>query len=65
MFIDKLWPPVVLLAGDYGPDGTITPKAYLKHAQEWAAAGADIIGGCCGIGPQHMQLLADSLIPTD
>lgn len=50
-----------VLAGDYDSDGTITPEAYLRHAQDWAAAGADIIGGCCGVGPQHMQLLASRL----
>jgi S-methylmethionine-dependent homocysteine/selenocysteine methylase len=51
----------VVCAGAYDPDGTITPEAYLRHARAWAAAGADIIGGCCGVGPQHMQLLADVL----
>jgi S-methylmethionine-dependent homocysteine/selenocysteine methylase len=45
-------------AGDYGADDTITPEAYLQHAQMWAAAGANIIGGCCGVGPEHMHLLA-------
>lgn len=49
------------IPGDYSPDGIITPEAYLRHAGDWAAAGADIIGGCCGIGPQHLQLLASNL----
>ena len=46
-------------AGDYGADDIITPVAYLRHARTWAAAGADIIGGCCAVGPEHMQLLAE------
>lgn len=48
-------------AGDYDAEGIITPEAYLRHAQRWVAAGANIIGGCCGVGPQHVQLLASSL----
>jgi len=48
-------------ADDYGHDDIITPEAYVRHAQEWAACGADIIGGCCGIGPQHMQMVVTQL----
>jgi S-methylmethionine-dependent homocysteine/selenocysteine methylase len=50
-----------LPCADYDQDGIITAAAYLKHAAAWVAAGVDVIGGCCGIGPQHMQLLVDSL----
>ncbi len=38
-----------------------TPSNYLRWAQEWVAAGADIIGGCCGIGPEHIRVLAEKL----
>ncbi len=27
------------------------PAAYARFAQEWRDLGADILGGCCGIGP--------------
>ena len=37
----------------------VTPKFYLDHAKEWAEAGATIIGGCCGIFPEHIQALRD------
>lgn len=37
----------------------ITPQAYLDWAKRWHAAGAEIIGGCCGIGPEHIALLSD------
>ncbi len=37
---------------DLGPD------AYLKHAQNWAAAGATFIGGCCEVGPAHIAALS-------
>ena len=35
----------------------ITPKEYLAYAQTWKALGATIIGGCCGIGPEHIAAL--------
>lgn len=34
------------------------PAAYLAFARIWAAAGATILGGCCGIGPEHIRALA-------
>lgn len=37
------------------------PHGYLVWAREWVAAGATLVGGCCGIGPEHIQHLATSL----
>ena len=39
----------------------ITPEAYLRYAEQWVESGAEIIGGCCGITPGHIELLANSL----
>ena len=39
----------------------LTPGRYLQHAITWADAGAQLIGGCCGTGPGHIQALADGL----
>ncbi len=33
------------------------PRTYLKFAQKWKKQGATIIGGCCGIGPEHIKTL--------
>ena len=33
------------------------PEAYLEWANAWVAAGATIIGGCCGIGSEHIAEL--------
>jgi len=33
------------------------PAAYARFAEEWRAMGADILGGCCGIGPDHIAEL--------
>lgn len=39
----------------------ITPEKYLKFAQKWKRSGATIIGGCCGIGPDHIRVLSEQL----
>lgn len=39
----------------------LTPDAYLVLAKQWQDAGASIIGGCCGIGPDHIAKLATNL----
>jgi S-methylmethionine-dependent homocysteine/selenocysteine methylase len=35
----------------------LTPARYARFAREWRQRGADIIGGCCGIGPEHIAAL--------
>jgi S-methylmethionine-dependent homocysteine/selenocysteine methylase len=35
----------------------LTPDDYLMFAKRWYQAGASVIGGCCGIGPSHIQAL--------
>jgi homocysteine S-methyltransferase len=37
----------------------ILPKNYCKEAKIWIESGAQIIGGCCGIGPSHIKALTD------
>lgn len=39
----------------------LDPEHYLVWAKQWRSLGASIIGGCCGIGPEHIQLLAQQL----
>jgi homocysteine S-methyltransferase len=47
-------PPVWVFDG-------MTPGQYLQHAITWAQSGAQLIGGCCGTGPGHIQALASRL----
>ena len=35
----------------------VTPQAYLQWARDWVARGAQIVGGCCGVGPEHIAAL--------
>jgi S-methylmethionine-dependent homocysteine/selenocysteine methylase len=39
----------------------LQPPRYLDWAQTWVASGATIVGGCCGIGPDHIATLARGL----
>mmetsp|Transcript_57270 Transcript_57270/g.66905 ORF Transcript_57270/g.66905 Transcript_57270/m.66905 type:complete len:193 (+) Transcript_57270:45-623(+) len=39
-------------------DSNITPDRLKTRAVEWMALGADIVGGCCGVGPEHIEALA-------
>ncbi|HKR70929.1 MAG TPA: homocysteine S-methyltransferase family protein [Streptosporangiaceae bacterium] len=39
----------------------LSPSQYLAEATTWAGCGAQLIGGCCGVGPEHIALLASSL----
>lgn len=36
-------------------------ESYLAFAESWQKAGAEIIGGCCGIGPEHIRALSRAL----
>lgn len=37
----------------------LTPEGYGRFAAAWHGAGASILGGCCGIGPEHIAALRD------
>ena len=39
----------------------VTPDVYLAWARRWIDAGAGVVGGCCGIGPEHVSALSASL----
>ena len=42
-------------------DEDATPDLYWSHAKGWADAGVQLIGGCCGTGPEHIRALAEGL----
>ena len=39
----------------------ISPQDYLDYARQWIEQGVQIIGGCCGIGPEHIRVLRENL----
>ncbi|MFO6296938.1 homocysteine S-methyltransferase family protein [Rahnella selenatireducens] len=36
------------------------PAGYLQFAEDWVAQGATMVGGCCGIGPEHIAALKNA-----
>lgn len=39
----------------------LNPEDYLGWAKQWHKSGASLIGGCCGIGPEHIKVLSTEL----
>ncbi len=37
----------------------LTPQKYLDFVKEWNEIEIDIVGGCCGIGPEHIKRICD------
>ena len=42
----------------WGADAEGGARAYQALARTWLAAGATLVGGCCGTGPAHVRRLA-------
>ncbi len=40
-----------------GLRGDLDPQSYLAFTQGWIGQGASIVGGCCGIGPEHIAAI--------
>jgi S-methylmethionine-dependent homocysteine/selenocysteine methylase len=40
---------------------TIAPAELVSRSKTWKAQGATIFGGCCGIGPDHIQALSKEM----
>ena len=38
------------------------PAGYLDFAKDWVAQGATMVGGCCGIGPEHIAALKQAFV---
>ena len=41
--------------------GVLTAGAYAAKCRAWRAAGATVVGGCCGVSPDHMRAVAAAL----
>jgi methionine synthase I (cobalamin-dependent) len=44
---------------NWGFDSVISPSDFVTAAESWVARGVQIVGGCCGIGPDHIRLLSE------
>jgi S-methylmethionine-dependent homocysteine/selenocysteine methylase len=45
----------------WSPASDVPPDEYARLAGAWLAAGASIVGGCCGTGPAHVAALRRAL----
>jgi methionine synthase I (cobalamin-dependent) len=41
-------------AEGWGFDRRVGPAEFADDALEWIECGARIVGGCCGVGPEHI-----------
>src|SRR5579875_352283 len=41
---------------------TVTPQAFAKVGMQLYEEGANVVGGCCGIGPKHIELLYQTYV---
>jgi homocysteine S-methyltransferase len=51
----------VYRAEDNSWHGTSTPLQCAKAVREWIGAGANLVGGCCRIGPEQIAAMSQSL----
>lgn len=40
-------------------DAASMEQEYAQSVEKWRKAGAEIVGGCCGIGPAHIARLRE------
>jgi S-methylmethionine-dependent homocysteine/selenocysteine methylase/SAM-dependent methyltransferase len=45
-------------------DDRIGPAEYARLALEWRGEGAQMIGGCCGTTPEHIEAVAEAVAGT-
>ena len=48
--------------GKLRKENDISPEDYYTHASHWHEIGATIIGGCCGIGIEHINYIRNYLL---
>lgn len=50
-----------VLDKDANPTYTVSPDQMGAQASTWVAAGAQIVGGCCGTSPAHLAAIAKAV----
>ncbi|MEM1288128.1 MAG: homocysteine S-methyltransferase family protein [Pseudomonadota bacterium] len=67
--LEKQWEGLVgvyahsgkFLDGQWRFEDTISSDDYASMSKEWLARGVNLIGGCCGIRPEHIGALREAL----
>lgn len=63
--VDQTWPGLVgvyahsgdYIGGNWIFEGTISPADYANHSDRWLNRNVQVIGGCCGIRPDHIAAI--------
>ena len=63
--VDNMWPRYIgvyahsgeYIDGKWIFNSVISPEEYAVAATDWQRRGVHVIGGCCGIGPTHINAL--------
>ena len=42
-------------------EGVASPEAFAEVAARWVEDGVKVVGGCCGLGPEHIRAVAERL----
>jgi len=37
----------------------LSPKEFLEYCTNWFESGVRVLGGCCGLGPEHISVLQE------
>jgi homocysteine S-methyltransferase len=48
-------------ADDNSWSGTVTPVDVAEAAGTWIESGATVVGGCCRMGPEHIEAIASAI----
>jgi methionine synthase I (cobalamin-dependent) len=56
--VGRFDPPDWMFTGEY------PPEKYLVACREWIGMGAQVLGGCCGTTPMHIEALSKGLPKT-
>ncbi len=41
----------------------VAPEVFAEQTRRWVESGVQIVGGCCGIGPEHIEAMVAHLPP--
>ncbi len=50
-----------IVDGEWVFHDVLTPGEYAAHVPSWLTLGATMVGGCCGMGPEHLRRVAAAL----
>jgi len=53
--------PAIFVTPDQTVENRYSPEQFAAQARNWVEMGVQVVGGCCGYGPQYIRPLRDAL----